>query len=78
MTVHDLRGASPVTRRSRALHRVAGELRAGAVADTALFLRMAFGSLDHMLSQVIGKVYAVAAYAVLAPSVRKIGRCRQC
>ena len=36
---------------------------AGAVADSALFLWLAFGSLDHLAGQIIGKVYAVAAYA---------------
>lgn len=45
---------------------------AGAVADSAIFLWMAFGSLDHMLGQVIGKVYAVSAFAMIAPSVRKL------
>jgi uncharacterized PurR-regulated membrane protein YhhQ (DUF165 family) len=44
---------------------------AGALADSAIFLWMAFGSLDHMLGQVIGKIYAVAAYAALVPFVRK-------
>ena len=36
---------------------------AGALADSALFLWLAFGSLDHLLGQIIGKLYAVAAYA---------------
>jgi uncharacterized PurR-regulated membrane protein YhhQ (DUF165 family) len=45
---------------------------AGAVADSAIFLWMAFGSLDHMAGQIIGKVYAVIAYASLAPFVRKL------
>ena len=36
---------------------------AGAVADSALFLWLAFGSLDHLLGQIVGKLYAVAAYA---------------
>jgi uncharacterized PurR-regulated membrane protein YhhQ (DUF165 family) len=45
---------------------------AGAVADSALFLWLAFGSLDHMLGQVIGKIYVVAAYALAAPSIRKL------
>lgn len=45
---------------------------AGAFADSAIFLFMAFGSLDHMLGQVIGKLYAVIAFATLAPFVRKL------
>jgi uncharacterized PurR-regulated membrane protein YhhQ (DUF165 family) len=44
---------------------------AGAVADSALFLWLAFGSLDHMLGQVIGKVYAVVTYAVGARLARQ-------
>ena len=36
---------------------------AGAVADSALFLWLAFGSLDHLLGQIVGKLYAVVAYA---------------
>lgn len=46
---------------------------AGAVADSALFLWLAFGSFDLMLGQFIGKVYAVLAYAgartIIAPLV---------
>lgn len=38
---------------------------AGAAVDSGLFLWLAFGSLDHMLGQVIGKTYAVVAYAGL-------------
>lgn len=42
---------------------------AGAVADSAVFLWMAFGSLDHLEGQVIGKLYAAIAYiAVKAAS----------
>lgn len=36
---------------------------AGAVADSALFLWLAFGSLDHVAGQIIGKVYAVVIFA---------------
>lgn len=32
----------------------------GAVADSALFLWLAFGSLDHIVGQVVGKTYMVA------------------
>lgn len=32
----------------------------GSVADSALFLWLAFGSLDHLLGQVVGKTYMVA------------------
>lgn len=36
---------------------------AGAIVDSALFLWLAFGSLDHLSGQVIGKVYAAAIFA---------------
>jgi uncharacterized PurR-regulated membrane protein YhhQ (DUF165 family) len=35
---------------------------AGAVLDSALFLWLAFGSLDHLLGQIIGKAYAAIAF----------------
>jgi uncharacterized PurR-regulated membrane protein YhhQ (DUF165 family) len=40
---------------------------AGAIVDSALFLWLAFGSLDLMIGQVIGKLYAVGAFALLRP-----------
>lgn len=44
---------------------------AGALADSGLFLTLAFGNLDHLLGQFIGKVYAVLVYAALATLVRR-------
>lgn len=35
---------------------------AGAIVDSALFLWLAFGSLDHLAGQVIGKTYAALLY----------------
>jgi uncharacterized PurR-regulated membrane protein YhhQ (DUF165 family) len=35
---------------------------AGAVVDSALFLWLAFGSLEHLEGQIIGKVYAVLVF----------------
>lgn len=35
---------------------------AGAVVDSALFLWLAFGSLDHLTGQIMGKAYAALAY----------------
>lgn len=46
---------------------------AGAAIDSALFLWLAFGNLDHILGQLIGKIYAVVAYATLRPM---LGSCR--
>lgn len=37
---------------------------AGAVADSLLFLYLAFGSLEHLTGQIIGKVYASVGYIV--------------
>jgi len=36
---------------------------AGAVVDSILFLYLAFGSLDYLLGQVIGKLYASVLFA---------------
>ena len=36
---------------------------AGAIVDSALFLWLAFGNLDHIEGQVLGKVYAASAFA---------------
>jgi uncharacterized PurR-regulated membrane protein YhhQ (DUF165 family) len=38
---------------------------AGAAVDSALFLWLAFGNLDHILGQLIGKIYAVLAYVAV-------------
>lgn len=43
---------------------------AGAIVDSALFLWLAFGNLDHMLGQIIGKAYAAIAFIALRPAVR--------
>lgn len=39
---------------------------AGAVVDSAVFLWLAFGSLDHLAGQIVGKGYAVLIYASIA------------
>lgn len=55
----DLAVYTPLARRRLALA-VALSGLAGAVVDSALFLWLAFGSLDLMAGQVIGKLYASA------------------
>lgn len=40
---------------------------AGAVVDSAIFLFLAFGTLDHMLGQVVGKVYAAGGFLLIRP-----------
>ena len=37
---------------------------AGAIVDSMLFLWLAFNSLEHVVGQVIGKVYAVLIYGI--------------
>ena len=37
----------------------------GSIADSALFLWLAFGSLDHIIGQVVGKMWMVGAAAAL-------------
>lgn len=64
---------TPLARKQFYLALIAS-VAAGALADSAIFLLMAFGSLEHMLGQVIGKMYAVVAYAAIAPAIRRIAR----
>lgn len=44
---------------------------AGALADSVLFLWLAFGSLDHLAGQVIGKVYAVGGFVLVGNFLKK-------
>jgi uncharacterized PurR-regulated membrane protein YhhQ (DUF165 family) len=44
---------------------------AGAVLDSALFLWLAFGNLEHIAGQVIGKLYAVTAFAAFTAARRR-------
>jgi queuosine precursor transporter len=44
---------------------------AGALVDSGLFLTLAFGNLEHLLGQFIGKVYAVLAYAIVSTLARR-------
>lgn len=44
---------------------------AGATIDSLVFLLMAFGSLDFMAGQVLGKVYASGIFAALAVAYRQ-------
>ena len=66
----DFAAYTPLARRRFYLALIVSCL-AGALADSALFLWLAFGSLEHMLGQVIGKLYAVLAYVAV---VRLVGR----
>jgi len=54
---------TPLYRR-RLLTALALSCLAGAIVDSALFLWLAFGSFEHIEGQIIGKVYAVALFAL--------------
>lgn len=43
----------------------------GAIVDSALFLWLAFGSIDHMTGQVVGKTYMVLPALVLVGLLRR-------
>jgi uncharacterized PurR-regulated membrane protein YhhQ (DUF165 family) len=53
---------TPLYRR-RLIEAVILSCLAGAVVDSGLFLWLAFGSIDHITGQIIGKVYASIAFA---------------
>lgn len=55
---------TPLARQRFALA-VALSCMIGAVVDSALFLWLAFGSLDHLLGQIIGKAYAAACFLAM-------------
>ena len=55
---------------------------AGALVDSGLFLALAFGNLEHLLGQFIGKIYAVLGYTWLrwvfvSPLDRRFGLWRR-
>jgi uncharacterized PurR-regulated membrane protein YhhQ (DUF165 family) len=58
----DLAVYTPLARRRLAWAVILSGI-AGAVVDSALFLWLAFGSLDLMAGQIIGKLYASAIFA---------------
>lgn len=53
---------TPLRRRRLVLAVVASGV-VGAIADSALFLWLAFGSLDHIAGQIVGKLWMVASAA---------------
>jgi uncharacterized PurR-regulated membrane protein YhhQ (DUF165 family) len=61
---------TPLARR-RFMLALAASCAAGAVVDSAIFLWLAFGSLEFITGQIIGKLYAVAAFALLRPWVMR-------
>ena len=66
----DLAVYTPLQRRGLALAvLVSGAV--GAAIDSALFLELSFGSLDHMMGQLVGKLEAVALAAVVITWARQ-------
>lgn len=68
----DLAVYTPLQRRGLTLAVLASGA-VGAVVDTSLFLGLAFGSLDHLAGQLIGKLEAVCLATVVLASVRSDG-----
>lgn len=54
---------TPLWRRQMALA-ILASCAAGALVDSAAFLLLAFGSLDHLAGQVLGKLYAATVFAL--------------
>jgi len=70
----DLAVYSPLRRRRIWLAVLASGV-AGALVDSAVFLQLAFGSLDHLSGQVVGKVLMSAlAVPILVVLRRRLGR----
>jgi len=55
---------TPLRRRGFILALVASSI-VGSIVDSAAFLYLAFGSLDYLAGQIVGKVWAVLAVAAL-------------
>lgn len=50
---------------------------AGAVIDSMVFLWLAFGSLDYLAGQIVGKVWAAVAAVPMIYATRRAARLRQ-
>lgn len=69
----DFAAFTPLIERGRWLAAVALSNTVGAVADSALFLWLAFGSLDFIAGQIVGKLAVTAVTLVaLAPARRSL------
>ena len=67
--VADMVVYTPLQRRGLAIAVLASGV-VGAAVDSALFLGLAFGSLNHVAGQVVGKVEAVAVAAIVVAWMR--------
>lgn len=61
---------TPLARR-RFIAAVAASSIAGAAIDSAIFLFLAFGSLDYLAGQLLGKVWMIAAASLFLIAVRR-------
>lgn len=66
----DLAVYEPLRRRRWVAAVIASNI-VGAVVDSALFLWLAFGSLDHIAGQVVGKALMIAPALLVVASVRR-------
>lgn len=71
----DMAVYTPIAER-RWLLAVAASNVVGAVVDSALFLMLAFGSLQYFAGQVVGKLWATAAVVLLVMVIRRSWRRR--
>jgi len=62
---------TPLRKRGFVLALVASSI-VGGIVDSAAFLYIAFGSLDHLAGQVIGKTWAVLAVVTLFYAARRV------
>lgn len=65
----DMAVYSPL-RKKRLIAAVAASGAVGAVVDSAVFLWLAFGSLDYLSGQVVGKVWMTALAAIVLVAMR--------
>ena len=64
---------TPLARRNLGLALLASGI-AGGILDSALFLLLAFGSLDYIVGQIIGKAWGTIASAIAIIPIRNLKR----
>lgn len=68
----DLLVYTPLRNRGRHIAAVAASGLAGAVVDSAVFLWLAFGSLDFIAGQIVGKIWFTIAAAAILFAIRRL------
>lgn len=69
----DMAVYTPLARRNLGLALLASGI-AGGILDSALFLLLAFGSLDYIVGQIIGKAWGTIASAIAIIPIRNLKR----